>query len=252
MAHVAVAAARVHQVAPEYTVANTVSARVPDPPRPTFASANWQAFARNLPDPEHLSARDTGESVVEHRSSRVRRVAAGDTSVFVKTYDYLSWRDRAGNWGKWTAPWRPSRARRECAAFGWFARNGFAAPAAYACFEWRTAGWLRRAVLVTAALPGLAADQKLAQSAEPARVELAERIGRLVRALHDAGFRDRNLDLRNLIVADDRIAKIDSPRHRIVPPGRRDDRLARADWQRLAPQLARFGVDAVARRAADD
>ena len=72
--------------------------------------------------------------------------------------------------------------------------------------------------------------------------------------MHDLGFRDRNLDLRNLLLADDRsslaIAKIDSPRHRLVRIGEPNDRLARADWTRLLPQLDAFGIAAVALRAA--
>jgi hypothetical protein len=56
------------------------------------------------------------------------------------------------------------------------------------------------------------------------------------------------------LLADDRsnlaIAKIDSPRHRLVPPGATNDRLARADWMRLLPQLEAFGIAATALRAA--
>jgi hypothetical protein len=46
------------------------------------------------------------------------------------------------------------------------------------------------------------------------------------------------------------VAKIDSPRHRLRAPGSVDQRL-QADWDRLLPQLARYGVDVVARTAAD-
>lgn len=194
-------------------------------------------MARELPTPAALSTRAMGECVTDHRSSWVRSVAVEGTSAFVKTYDYATWHDRLRNWGKWTAPWRRSRAARECAAFRWLAGKGFPTPGTYACFEWRTLGFLRRATLVTARAPGTPADRLLAEGKDAGRRALTERIARFVRELHVLGFRDRNLDLRNLIVADDGITNIDSPRHRIVAAGRTDDALARADWQRLLPQF---------------
>ena len=76
-------------------------------------------------------------------------------------------------------------------------------------------------------------------------IELIEAIRSEVARWHQAGFRDRNLDLRNILVRRERdgwaIAKIDSPRHRIVRPGRVDDALARADHARLDADLARLG-----------
>ena len=86
-------------------------------------------------------------------------------------------------------------------------------------------------------------------SDEHTRVATARAVGLFVRALHRAGFRDRNLDLRNLIVDGDRVTKIDSPRHRLVEPGDHDDALRRADWDRLLPQLAAFGVERAAYEA---
>ena len=78
---------------------------------------------------------------------------------------------------------------------------------------------------------------------------MAQRVEHFVHDLHRAGFRDRNLDLRNLIVDGDAVCNIDSPRHRVVAPGRCEDALARADWQRLLPQLAALGVDGEAAAA---
>lgn len=84
---------------------------------------------------------------------------------------------------------------------------------------------------------------------------VAAAIGELVGRLHHLGFRDRNLDLRNLLVQRTaegwQIAKIDSPRWRLVRPGARIDAATRADWLRLGPQLAAFGVLEAARAAAD-
>jgi hypothetical protein len=128
------------------------------------------------------------------------------------------------------------------------------APSPIACFEWRTHGFLRRATLLTEACAGEPADQILARTTADRRDEISTAIGTLVATLHREGFRDRNLDLRNLLVeqsSDDiRIAKIDSPRFRLVKPGARRDRLAHADWQRLLPQLATYGVAEAALAAA--
>jgi hypothetical protein len=162
-----------------------------------------------------LSDRDTGEIVVDHRSSWVRRVSANASELFI---------------------------------------NGFAAPEPLACFESRRLGFLRRATLITTAFDGEAADQILPTSDASTQRDLAAAIGAFVVALHERGFRDRNLDLRNLLVqhrgGQITIAKIDSPRFRLVQPGRREDALAIADWNRLLPQLAQFGVADDARNSA--
>ncbi len=117
-------------------------------------------------------------------------------------------------------------------------------------------GLLARATLVTTAFDGTPADQLLAQLNPGERRELAQAIGRLVGRLHSLGFRDRNLDLRNLLVARDGatfvVAKIDSPRFRLRAAGRTGDDLARADWARLLPQLAVWGVAGDAQSAAAD
>jgi hypothetical protein len=190
-----------------------------------------------------------GEAVTDQRSSWVRRLSLSRNTVYVKTYEYASWRDRLRSLWRWTAPWRRSRAARECDAYAWLAEHGFPAPAAFACFERRSAGLLARATLVTAAVPGEPADQLLAMVDEAQRQALGRRIGAFVHRLHALGFRDRNLDLRNLLVDGDQIAKIDSPRHVLVRPGAREDRLSRADWARLLPQLAKFGLEQAARDA---
>ena len=184
--------------------------------------------------------------MVVHRSSWVTRVETSLGPAYAKTYDYPSWSDRVRNWCRWTAPWRASRARREWRALHWLRAHGFAAPSPIACWEWRTAGFLRRATLLTAAFDGERADDLLARLDRDARQRVADAIRDTVRALHRSGFRDRNLDLRNLLVRMDgerfEVAKIDSPRHVLRRPGGDDDALARADWARLLPQLAAFGV----------
>ena len=230
------------QVALEYTLVTGVLARPNDSLRLACASANWAAVADLVGPVGRWMDRSAGTPVVDQRSSWVRRHRTSAGEFYVKVYQYDSWGNRLRNWGKWTAPWRPSRAQRECAAFAWLAANGFSSPAHFACFERRQAGFLACAAVATSSIPGISADRLLADSGPDQRARTARDIGAFVRRLHRAGFRDRNLDLRNLIVDGDRITKIDSPRHRIVRPGRRDDALARADWARLLPQLEKFGV----------
>jgi len=200
--------------------------------------------------PELLASRGIGETVVDHRSSWVRRIAKPGEDVFIKTYEYSSWSDRLGNWGKWTAPMRKSRAARECMALNWLREHDFATAEPLACLEWRKCGFLARATLVSANFGGGAADRILPKASPADRRAIAHAIGELVARLHAAGFRDRNLDLRNLLVRNDdgqlTIAKIDSPRFRIIASGRRAELLAEADWQRLLPQLEAFDVADVA------
>lgn len=150
------------------------------------------------------------------------------------------------DFGRRTGPCARPRAVREFDALAWLRREGFAAPIPLLAAVERHLGFVVRAVLVTSAWPGEPADVALARLDAPGRMELARAIEQLLHDLHARGFRDRNFDLRNLLVARGdagwTIAKIDSPRHRLVPPGRADDALARADWQRLRPQLATFSL----------
>ncbi|MFK7740581.1 MAG: lipopolysaccharide kinase InaA family protein [Planctomycetota bacterium] len=203
------------------------------------------------------------------RSSWVRRVQAADGGgeFFVKVYEFPRWRDRLRNFARWTAPWRAPRARREAQALTWLRTHGFGAPAAAACYEWRRAGFVCQAALITSAVPGRTAECLLggpprrapgAPAPLPAasRQDLARDILAWVAKLHRSGFRDGNLDLRNLIITPAQppagrdadaawtITKIDSPRYRIVPAGTATDSWARADWQRLLPQLRALGLAA--------
>lgn len=201
-----------------------------------------------------IASRQLGRSVADHRSSWVREVQCERGSAFLKTYEYASWADRCRDFGKRTAPWGRPRAVAEFDALTWLRSHGLPAPAPLAVWVWRRWGLLARATLVTTAFPGAPADRLLPQLGPGERRDLARAIGRLVGRLHSLGFRDRNLDLRNLLVARDRgefvVAKIDSPRFRVRAAGRTDDALARADWARLLPQLAPWGVDGDARAAA--
>jgi hypothetical protein len=228
-----------------------VSTRIPKQPRQVRGGPQLEGLLRQLPGGPRLGERDFGEAVVEHRTSWVRRAAIDSGQVFVKTYDYSSSMSVLRGWLRHTGPFVRSRAAAEFDALEWMRRNDLPAPQALGVLEHRWLGHLRRAILVTAAFPGAAVDALMPELASPARLELAAAIGALVARLHRLGFRDRNLDLRNLIAHREpsggwRVAKLDSPRHRLLPAGRADDALARADWQRLLPQLLRFGIAAEA------
>lgn len=206
-----------------------------------------------MPPAGSLAGRELGTAVVEHRSSWVRRLPTALGEIYVKNYEYSTWASRLRDFGRRTGPFADGRARREFAALGWLRQQGFEAPPPLAVFERRRLGWLVQSTLVTVAWPGQPASTALAELPPDRRPILAAAIGRLLRSLHRLGFRDRNFDLRNLLVqprgGDFAIANIDSPRWCLRRPGDAPDRLSRADWQRLLPQLAAFGVADAARRA---
>jgi hypothetical protein len=198
-----------------------------------------------------FARRDRGEPIVDHRTSFVRRHRLGALDVFAKTYEYATWRSRWHGILRYTSPFRPSRAAREFDAAAWLRAHGLASAEPLLAFEHRRLGLLARATLVTAAFPGKPVDAILARLAPVERPPLAEAVAAFVARAHALGFRDRNLDLRNLLAHRTpagawQVAKIDSPRYRLRRPGAADDALARADWARLLPQLAAFGLGDVA------
>ncbi|MBL8750527.1 MAG: phosphotransferase [Planctomycetes bacterium] len=242
-------------MAADYTLVKAVSTRIHTDGRLVRGAPQEAAWSSALPAPADRCRQDLGAAVATHRSSWVRRIETPRGTVYLKTYEYRSWADRLRNLGKWTAPGRSSRAAREFDALSWLRGHGLPAPEPIAAHEWRTFGFLRRTTLVTAAFPGESVATLLPNLPNDDRDALARAIGGLVAHLHRLGFRDRNLDTRNLVAHRGRdgrwvVAKIDSPRHRLLHAGAANDHLARADWDRLLPQLAPFGVDQVARNAA--
>lgn len=231
-----------------------MSTRIPKPPRLIRVAPQWPDWADSLPALTQLGDAGLGAAVVTHRTSWVRRFDTPCGIAYVKTYDHPRWGDRLRGLSRRTLPFAASRARREFDALRWLNQHGMATAEPLLAVEWRTAGLLRRALLVSAAAPGDPADRVLEHLPEAARADLARAIGRFVAALHTAGFRDGNLDLRNLVVlptaAGWRISKVDSPRYRLVRAGAREDRGSRADWARLLPQLDRWSLAAITRAAA--
>ncbi len=193
-----------------------------------------------------LSNRTLGVAITDARSSWVRVVEFGGKRYFIKTYDYSTWRDRWRGTIRNTGPTVESRVAREHAALRWFASAGIATPRSVGFIESRSLGWVVRCLIATEGFPGrdLATLLPTEPRAECEAIGMA--VGAFVARIHRLGFRDGNLDLRNLLLADDRaklvIAKIDSPKHRIVRAGHAGDRLARNDWSRLLPQLRAFGM----------
>ncbi|MBZ0153851.1 MAG: lipopolysaccharide kinase InaA family protein, partial [Planctomycetes bacterium] len=214
----------------------------------------WQTWASHLPALPQLGSPELGADVVTHRTSWVRRFYTPAGIAFVKTYEYARWSDLIRSLSRRSLPFAASRARREFDAMNWLNAHGLLTATPLLAAEWRTAGILRRALLVSAAAAGEPATTVLDQLPDAARADLARAIGRFVAALHATGFRDGNLDLRNLIVAPATagwsIAKIDSPRHRLVRAGPGEDRHSRADWARLTAQLERWSLATIARGVA--
>lgn len=206
--------------------------------------------------PWKLAEPTLGQPVAASRSSWVRRITIGTRDYFAKTYVYPTLRDRLRGTLRNTGPLRASRAQQEFRALDWFRAAGFPTPDTAGFLEERTFGWVRRALLVTAAFPGRDLAQLLTSEPEASRARIAERLGQFVARMHALGFRDGNLDLRNLLLADDRstllLAKIDSPKHRVTARGTQQDRWTRADWARLMPQLEAFGMAEATRRAASE
>lgn len=199
-----------------------------------------------LPPLHLLVRRDAGEVAADNRTSFVRRHPSGRGDVYVKVYEYNTWASRLRGGARRTAPWATPRPVREFDALVWLRQHGFEAPTPLFAGARRTLGFVAQAVLVTTAWPGRPADTALKALPTAERKSLGNAIRRLLRELHALGYRDRNFDLRNLLVQRTeggwRIAKIDSPRHCFVRAGTVGDRLAAADWRRLEPQLVACGA----------
>jgi hypothetical protein len=231
-----------HQVAANPNVAAILVTRFPTALHLLRTDAVWPARSAELPPLDEFARRDRGAAVVDGRTSFVRRHATRSGEVYVKVYEYDTWASRLRGGARRTAPWATPRPVREFDALQWLRQHGFHAPVPLLAAAQRCLGFVARAVLVTAAWPGQPASAVLPTLEATERRALANAIRRLLRELHNLGFRDRNFDLRNLLVQRTptgwHIAKIDSPRHRLVRPGTTGDRLATADWRRLEPQLA--------------
>lgn len=202
---------------------------------------SWPDWAPGLPPLAALASRRLGAVITDHRTSFVRAHSSASGTVYAKTYEYQTWGSRLRDFGRRTGPCAAPRAVREFAALQWLRNHGFAAPTPLVAAVARSAGFVTQALLVTAAWAGKPADALFPTLDAPERRTLRAAIEDLLHALHAQGFRDGNFDLRNLLASPTasgwRIAKLDSPRFRLVTPGPRRDALAAADWRRVTPQL---------------
>lgn len=232
------------QVSVQYTLANTLVTSFPNSERQSFgepqgppSEGNWVA---DVVQRALNGERPLGASVTAHRTSWVERLATATGEYYVKVYDYGSWGDSLRQLWRRPASVLGGRAAREFAALAWLRQHGFAAPEPLAHAATRRLGLIQRAVLVTRAWNGTPLDQ-CANQPPAALAALAKALAEFVGSLHELGFRDRNLDPRNLLVRCTdghwQIAKLDSPRFLLRPKGPATDRLAAADWQRLLAQL---------------
>ena len=232
-----------------YTVVKAFASTFPGSTARIHGAAQLEELAQasGVTGPMALANPDLGTPITTHRSSWVRRHEIGGKCYFIKTYAYLGRFERLRASLRWTGPHRASRAAREAAALLWMHTNGFAAPQLHGVVENRLIGFVRLAMIATLSWPGRPVDQILTDVAPQEGVALAEEIGRTLARLHLAGFRDGNFDLRNILARQTQegrwqLAKIDSPKFGTVRAGPARDRRARADWQRLLPQLAVFGL----------
>lgn len=223
------------------TFATNLVTSIPSPLHEVCTDPRWSDWAAALPPLATLASRRTGVVVTDHRTSFVRTHDSARGTVYAKTYEYQTWGSRLRDFGRRTGPCATPRAVREFAALRWLRAQGFDAPTPLLAAVSRSAGFVTRALLVTAAWLGEPAAALLPTLDAPDRRSLREAIEALLHALHAQGFRDGNFDLRNLLAARTasgwRIAKIDSPRFRLVKPGPPRDALAAADWRRVTPQL---------------
>lgn len=232
----------------------TVSTRIPTPDRRIRGGAKLTEALRALARPD-LGERGCGRPVTDHRSTWVRVITSASQEYYVKTYDYPTTADQWRGALRNTGPWNRSRAAREFDAMAWMRLHAVPSATPVGVLEARRFGFLRRAILLTEGFVGASVASLLPELASTDREALGTAIGALVGRLHALGFRDRNLDTRNLLATRNGngpwcVVKIDSPRFVLRRPGAADDALAAADWARLLPQLEPFGIAAVARRAA--
>ncbi|MBN2491171.1 MAG: hypothetical protein JXQ29_10025 [Planctomycetes bacterium] len=154
-----------------------------------------------------------------------------DRDVFVKIYSYKGLRRILRGLFRNTFC-GASRARHEWTNLLRLARLGVPVPEPVALIERRRLRTLRACALATCWEPdSVTADHFLDRAPPAARLVVAREIARLAGVMHDAGYADGDLHLRNLLVikpdcagfgaARPRVLKIDSPAGRLTRSRRR-------------------------------
>jgi tRNA A-37 threonylcarbamoyl transferase component Bud32 len=156
-----------------------------------------------------------GEPVVASRSSWVRRVPAGDRSLYVKCFVYPTLKDVALRVVSRRFLWH--RARREWRSIALQERLGLPTVNRVALGEVRRLGILRAAALVTEEVrDAIRLDRSLRGGSPPA---LPGNLGSYVARMHLAGFTHGDLNARNVLVSGDGadLRNVDSGRGRLQP-----------------------------------
>lgn len=169
--------------------------------------------------PEGLLALPGGETVAQSRTRRTVRLATPGGGAYLKRYWVPSW------WHAWRTALRGtwlgrSKARREARNSVRLRQLGWATPEVLALAEVRAWGRLRGCALLTRAVDDAerldACLWRLRDGPPGPRRALAAALGRLVSAAHAAGWVDRGLHPRNVLVRwhgeVPAFVKLDSPR----------------------------------------
>lgn len=221
----------------QYTLAPSLVTSFPIVENFFFGGPEWPEVRAALPPAAVAGDPDLGEAVVTHRTSWVRRLATPRGTFYIKTYQYGSYAESLRQLLRRPASVLRGRAAREFAALRWLRSNGFEAPEPIAHGARRRFGLLASGVLISREWPGQRLDEVVLDLADAEYAALSGAVAGFVDRLHRAGFRDRNLDPRNVLVRRDgagwRIAKLDAPRFALRAPGAPRDGDAEADWQRL-------------------
>lgn len=214
------------------------------------AGAAWHEVATDRAEATYTEWSEQAAAVFKrHRTGDVARLTpAGVTAagpLIRKRFWYPTAADRWRGFLRTTCLAR-SRVEGEARALEQLAALGLQPRLFVAFGERRRAGFLLDSFLCLRELPSLPLDRCLADAARAGeRVALVTRLADHVAAWHRAGFVDRDLHLRNFLVADDgSLAKIDSPfaRRRSWPWRRfRQQR----EWAALAAELVAVGGPAL-------
>lgn len=201
------------------------------------------------------------ETIAESRTTRtVRLDVPGIGPVYLKHYQYDTWGSRWRGALRNTGP-RRSRAHREWRSLRFLERAGIGCVEPIAVGEARSFGFVRSCVLLTREATGFRPIDSIlaAQGASEIARQLGADLADYVRRLHQTGFVDGNLRLRNLLARETphgfEILSLDSPKGKRIHilRGRRQERdLASLDRdargyasraERLRAYLAYRGVE---------
>ena len=174
-----------------------------------------------------LLAVSGGIDIARSRTRSTVRLETSDGPIYLKRYVVPTW----GHWWRGALRWTwvgPSKARREWQNAGRLRALGWETPDCLALAEVRTLGALRACALMTRAVEDaerldacLWRLRDLGPDGRHQRLALLEALAVALRRIHGAGYVDRNMHPRNVLVRWDgdvpSFVKVDSPRGRRWP-----------------------------------